>query len=70
MGLLLTRRLPIVIGLVQLAGLVSGATLADRLGRRPLLLCSCALAALGLTLTLTLNLPLPLPLPLTLTLSL
>ena len=33
---------------MQLAGLVSGATLADRLGRRPLLICSCGVAALGL----------------------
>ena len=43
-----TRRLPVVIGLVQLAGLVSGATLADRLGRRPLIIASCGVAALGL----------------------
>ena len=33
---------------MQLVGLVSGTTLVDRLGRRPLLICSCAVTTLGL----------------------
>ena len=36
-----TRRLPIIIGLVQLLGLISGSVITDRIGRRPLLLVSC-----------------------------
>lgn len=43
-----TRKLPIIVGLVQLCGLVTGASLVDRLGRRPLLLCSCFLTVVGL----------------------
>ena len=43
-----TRKLPIVIGLVQFCGLVSAATLTDRVGRRPLMLGSCVLTVVGL----------------------
>ena len=43
-----TRKLPIVIGAVQFCGLVSAATLTDRVGRRPLLLGSCVLTVVGL----------------------
>lgn len=43
-----TRRLPIVIGLVQLLGLLSAASLTDRVGRRPLLLGSCIVTVVGL----------------------
>lgn len=43
-----TRKLPIVIGVVQLGGLLTGASLVDKVGRRPLLLCSCTLTVLGL----------------------
>ena len=44
-----TRKLPIVIGLVQFCGLVSAATLTDYIGRRPPLPGSCVLTVLGLT---------------------
>ena len=43
-----TRKLPIIIGLVQLAGLLSAASVTDQIGRRPLLLASCALTVCGL----------------------
>ena len=39
------RALPMVIGAVQLAGILSAAGGADRYGRRPLLLGSCVLTA-------------------------
>ena len=42
------RSLPIVVGIVQFAGLLSAAVFTDRLGRRPLLLWSCGLTVVCL----------------------